>query len=177
MKTLLVPFLACLAIAPGAFAGGGKDVKESKVVQTPAPEPCFKDREFQIDAFGSYTDGTKRNGHGDGFGGGIAANYFFMKTFGVGVDGNIYNGNVNGAWDLGGRLIARFPIEGRVCVAPYIFAGGGVSTDGSTVGTWNTGGGLEWRVTHSIGIFGEGRYTWGEDRDAAQARIGIRFIF
>ena len=39
-------------------------------------------------------------------------------------------------------------------------------------------GGLEWRATETIGIFGEGRYTWGEDdRNSSQARVGVRFVF
>jgi hypothetical protein len=175
MKKIALPLIACLALASSAFAG--HEMKETKEYKT-AEEPCFKDQELQIDLFGSYTDSVKRSDHGDGFGGGVAVNYFFMRYLGVGVDGNIYDGDVNGAWDFSGRLIARFPIEtGNLCIAPYIFAGGGLTTDGTTVGTWLAGGGLEWRVTHHVGIFGEGRYTWSEDRDAAQARVGVRFVF
>ena len=170
------PILASAALASTAFAG--HEMKESKDMKGgEAPEPCFRDQELQLDIFGSYTDGVKRNEHGDGFGGGLAVNYFFIKYLGIGAEGNIYDGDVHGAWDLGGRLIVRFPIEGAVCWAPYLFAAGGVSTDGSTVGTWGAGGGIELRATHHIGVFGEGRYTWGEDRDAAQARVGVRFAF
>lgn len=173
MKKIALPFFACLALASSAFAG--QPSKEVKSVVP--PEPCFKDQEFQLDLFGSYTDAVKRSPHGDGFGGGLAVNYFFMRYVGVGVDGNIYDGDVNGAWDFSGRIIARYPIEG-VCIAPYIFAGGGVATNGTTVGTLHAGGGLEWRATHSIGIFGEGRYSWGgDDIDAAQVRAGVRFAF
>jgi hypothetical protein len=176
MKKVLFPVLVSMAVASSAFAGGemkaGKEIKGGVT-----PEPCFRDQELQIDIFGSYTDSVKRSDHGDGIGGGVAVNYFFMKYLGIGAEGNIYDGDVHGAWDLGGRLIARYPIEGSVCWAPYIFASGGVSTDGSTVGTWGAGGGIEVRVTHHVGLFGEGRYTWGEDRDAAQARVGVRFAF
>ena len=175
MKKLIFPVLAAVTFASSAFAGA--PVKETK---EPIPlEPCFKDQEFQLDIFASYTDAVSRSSHGDGVGGGLALNYFFIKYLGVGVEGNIYDGDVNGAWDLGGRLIARFPIEsGSLCIAPYIFGGGGVATDGVTAGTWNAGGGLEWRATHTIGIFGEGRYTWGADNlDGAQARLGVRFVF
>jgi hypothetical protein len=173
MKKIAIPFLACLAIASSAFAG--HEMKESKEYKA-AAEPCFKDQELQLDVFASYTD--SRGSHGDGFGGGLAVNYFFMKYVGVGVDGNIFDGDSNGVWDATGRVIFRYPIEGSVCLAPYIFGGGGVLTDSVTVGTWHAGGGLEWRATHTIGIFGEGRYTWGADnQDAAQARLGVRFVF
>jgi hypothetical protein len=176
MKKIAFPFLATLAIASSAFAGHEmKDSKDYKAI----PDPCFKDQELQLDIFGSYTDAVSRSAHGDGIGGGVAVNYFFLKYLGVGVDGNIYDGDANGVWDVTGRVIARFPIEtGSLCIAPYIFGGGGLETNGTTVGTFHAGGGLEWRATHTIGIFGEGRYTWGADQfDSAQARVGVRFVF
>ena len=173
MKKIAIPFFACLALASSAFAG--HEMKEYKD-KNPVPEPCFKDQELQLDVFGSWTDANHSNPHHDGWGGGIGVNYFFMRYLGVGVDGNVYDGGP-AVWDVSGRIIARYPIEGSVCWAPYIFAAGGVSTDGTTVGTWGAGGGIEVRVTHHLGIFGEGRYTWGEDRDAAQARLGVRFVF
>jgi hypothetical protein len=175
MKKIAIPFIACLAIASSAFAG--HEMKESKEYKGPVAEPCFKDQELQLDVFGSWTNSIHDNPHHDGFGGGVAVNYFFMKYLGVGVEGNLYDGNTE-VWDLGGRIIARLPIEGSVCIAPYAFVGGGVMMDSTTVGTWNAGGGLEWRATHSIGIFGEGRYVWGgNDDDAVQVRAGVRFVF
>ena len=178
MKKIAFPLIACLALASSAFAG--HEMKESKEYKA-IPEPCFKDQEFQIDAFGSYTD-TQGGGHADGFGGGLAFNYFFMRYLGIGVEGNIQsNGGVDPVWDFGGRLIARYPLElngGSLCLAPYIFGGGGVEVDGATVGTFHAGGGLEWRATHTIGVFGEGRYMWaGGPNDAAQVRLGVRFVF
>jgi hypothetical protein len=180
MKKIAIPFIACLALATSAFAG--QEMKESKEV-VPAPEPCFRDQEFQLDVFGSWTDSIRRNPHQDEFGGGIALNYFFLRYLGVGVDGNVMEGDAHGVWDVTGRLIARFPIDngiGGLCLAPYVFGGGGVLTDSILVGTWHAGGGLEWRATQMIGLFAEGRYTWGgEDGhvQAAQARVGVRFAF
>jgi opacity protein-like surface antigen len=177
MKKIAFPLIACLALASSAFAG--HEMKESKEYKA-IPEPCFKDQELQLDIFGSYTD-TQGGGYNDGLGGGVAVNYFFMRYLGVGVDGNLFNGDVNGVWDVTGRLIARYPLElngGSLCLAPYIFGGGGVEMDGTTVGTFHVGGGLEWRATHQIGVFSEGRYTWaGGANDAAQVRVGVRFVF
>jgi hypothetical protein len=177
MKKIAFPLIACLALASSAFAG--QEMKESKDYKAVA-EPCFKDQELQLDLFGSYTD-TQGGGHGDGFGGGLAVNYFFLRYLGVGVDGDVNsNSGRGGIWDFTARIIARYPLElagGSFCIAPYIFAGGGVENH-PTAGSFMTGGGLEWRATHNIGVFSEGRYTWvGGPNDGVQARVGVRFAF
>lgn len=167
---------ACIALAATGLAGHEVSNKEFK---QPALVPCFQETELQLDVFASYT-ATQGGGYGDGFGGGLAVNYFFSRYLGIGVDGNVFDGDVNGVWDSTARLIARYPVEGGVCIAPYIFGGGGAEADGELVGTLHAGGGLEWRACPNIGIFGEGRYTWAEgkaDNDAAQARLGVRFVF
>ena len=174
MKKLAIGALSALAITTGAFAGqpmAGKDYKSM-------PEPCIKDVELQLDLFGSYNDTVGNNHHGDGFGGGVAINYFFMRYLGVGVEGNVYDGDANAVWSAGGRLIARYPID-SACFVPYVFAAGGVQTNGETSGTFGLGGGLEYRViAQKLGIFAEGRYTWaGSDEDNAQVRFGVRVVF
>jgi hypothetical protein len=183
MKQIAFPMIACLALASSALAG--HEVKETKEYKTPE-EPCFKDQELQLDVFGSWVDINDRghhdgdhNGRKDGFGGGIGVNYFFTRYLGVGIDGNIADVH-NGLWTISGDLIARYPIEaGHFCIAPYILAGGGFQTDGINAGTWHVGGGLEWRATHHIGIFGEGRYTWAgtHEEDNTRVSLGVRFIF
>ena len=81
----------------------------------------------------------------------------------------------NGVWAVSGRILARYPID---CLAPYVFVAGGVQADGETVGTIGTGGGLEYRVSEKLGIFGEGRYTWAEnDGNNTQYRLGVRVVF
>lgn len=182
MKKIAFPVIASLALATSAFAGHEVAGKETKEYKQPAPPVlCFQDQEFQLDVFASYTDSHASNIHGDGFGGGLALNYFFIRHFGVGVDGNVYDGENRGdddaVYDFTGRLIARFPID-EICLAPYVFGGGGVEFNGRSFGTVHAGGGLEYRATETIGVFGEGRFTWGEnDRDSAQARVGVRFVF
>ncbi len=175
MKNISLCALSALALATTAFAGqpmvsNGKDGKGMA-------EPCIKDVELQLDVFGSYTD-SRSSAHGDGFGGGLAVNYFFMRYLGVGVEGNIYDGNSSAVWNIDGRLIARYPIDSNCCV-PYVFAAGGVQTDGSTSGTFGLGGGLEYRIVpQKLGIFAEGRYTWaGSEDDSAQVRVGVRVVF
>jgi hypothetical protein len=171
MKKLTYSILACAAVASSAFAGG--EVKDFK----PVVEPCFRDTEFQLDVFGSYT-GSNKGSHGDGFGGGLGVNYFFTRNLGLALSGNLYDGDAHGVWNVDLDVVVRFPIEGGICLAPYIMAGGGVETNGATVGTWNAGAGLEWRATPTFGIFGEGRYSWAAaDEDSVQARVGVRFVF
>ena len=174
MKTLAISALSALAITTAAFAG--QPMVSSGKASKSMPEPCIKDVELQLDVFGSYTD--SRHGYKDGFGGGIALNYFFMRYLGVGVEGNLYDGDVNGVWNLDGRLIARYPID-SACLVPYVFAAGGVQTNGETSGTFGAGGGLEYRITpQKLGIFAEGRYTWaGSSDDSAQVRVGVRVVF
>jgi len=194
MKKITFPLLICLALATSAFAG--QEEKETKEYKTPV-EPCFKDRELQLDIFGSWTGQNHDNPHHNGFGGGAAVNYFFLKYLGIGIDSDTYDGGRRGFEDAEhhrisdgndnvaveeatGRIIARYPIEmGSFCIAPYAFGGGGLLFDDVTIGTWHAGGGLEWRATHKIGIFSEGRYTWGggHEIDSAQVRAGLRIVF
>jgi hypothetical protein len=199
MKNIAIGFLATAIAASSALAG---EEVMSKDYKQPVPIPCFKDQEFQLDVFGSFMNfpyGSDRHGDRDGGGGGVGANYFFMRYIGIGVDGD-FDTNRGGVANYTGKLIFRFPIEtGRFCIAPYIFGGGGGESffddnyDGwhrwndrndrshRTVGAWMAGGGVEWRLTPRFGIFAEGRFTWtGEDgRDLYndEARLGLRVAF
>ena len=181
MKKIAYSILVGAVAASSALAGertvSHKDSKDKVVV--PEAIPCFKDQEFQLDVFGSFTNGARDYRYDDGFGGGIGVNYFFTRNIGVGVDGNLYDGGVHGVWTSSASVIARFPVDlGHFCFAPYIFGGGGVRSDGHTVGTEHAGAGIEFRVTPRVGIFSDGRYTWAEDRnDSITTRVGVRFVF
>jgi len=162
----------------------------------------------------------------DGSGGGLGLNYFFARYFGIGVDGNWWNGiggdfsgnvssrdyvtlapgfttvqGVTGSIDLpallaaahvantsvtvidpntlilkrnrelgnrnsnrsvanqvSGSLILRYPFEGPICWAPYIFGGGGGVFDGDSVGFGHVGLGVEFRVTPYMGFFTDWRW-------------------
>ena len=177
MKKLTFSFLASAALVTSAFAG--HEAVVSKEYKAPLPEPCFRDTELQLDVFGSYSGAGSNEAVGDGFGGGIGVNWFFTRNLGLALSGNVYDGTHAGIWHTDLDLVVRFPIEGAVCIAPYIQGGGGILTDGTTVGTWNAGAGLEWRATPTFGIFAEGRFIWaaGRDTDDAQGRVGLRFVF
>ncbi len=174
MKAIAYSLIAGLALAGSAFAG--KEIKEYK-----APvEPCFKDTELQLDLFGAYV-ATEGGGINDGFGGGLGLNYFFSRNLGVGADAMIYDGDAPGVWAYTGSLIARFPVElGGLCLAPYVFGGGGYQSGAQHSGTFHAGAGLEFRIVpEKFGVYAEGRYTWvgGPSDDNTQARVGVRLVF
>ncbi|MEI8234450.1 MAG: hypothetical protein WCH57_07155 [Verrucomicrobiota bacterium] len=205
----------------------------------------------------------------DGSGGGVGLNYFFAKYFGIGVEGNWWNGcdggafgsasasesvNTNGtavdiptlqaaakaagvnlalvnsdpatntttayilsksksfnnthreaANQVSGSLILRYPFEGPICWAPYIFGGGGGVFDGEATGFGHIGLGVEFRVTPYMGFFTDWRWefmsgsndnnndalrhlanNYGLDlrdigsnkrNDVNMTRVGVRFVF
>ena len=198
MKSIALGFLATAIAATSAIAGSPDMSKDKNPL--PPEVPCFRDRELQLDIFGAYEnfahDGIRdergRPAGRDGGGGGLGINYFFCRYVGVGVDGSLVS-NREGTWNYGGKVIIRYPIEmGRLCIAPYIFGGGGGQSplhsdhrfdgyDGQdAVGMGFAGLGLEWRATPHIGVFTEGRYTWTEkhsDADNTQVRLGLRVAF
>lgn len=177
MKKTALHLLACLSLTASVFAGHEVAVANTGKGYLAPAEPCFHDREFQLDVFGSW---AQTRSAGSGFGGGIAMNYFFYRYFGIGVDGNVVDVN-NGLWTVSGSLIARYPLElGGVCLAPYALVGGGGQWDGSSGGIMHAGGGIEWRATPSFGVFAEGRYIWEPSysaEDNVRVTMGVRFVF
>ena len=208
----------------------------------------------------------------DGSGGGVGVNYFFAKYFGIGVEGNWWDGCSSGgnasastsdfvnaatatgalvplssiqaaasaagysvtvlttdattgdpltyilkrsaranntktsvANQVSGSLILRYPFEGTVCWAPYIFGGGGGVFDGQNTGFGHIGLGVEFRVTPYMGFFTDWRWEfmggsnnnnstelrnlakdYGVDlrnvgssskNDVNVTRVGVRFVF
>ena len=153
MKKVAVILGMLLATTALSFAGpepyAGKEMKQI------APAPCpewYADTEWTVDLFGTYAFTTNdwfndRYFEGDhGWGGGGDVKYFFMRYFGVGIEGWVVDakrhfliiddGDVNvrdkhraiGA--LLGTFTFRYPIH---CsrFAPYIFAGGGAIFGGA----------------------------------------------
>ena len=195
-----------------------------------------------------------------GSGGGVGMNYFFARYFGIGVEGNWWDGcrggfngtasatdlvipsagtaadvaaaaraaganavanadgtvtirrsrsfgsnNKTAAQQVTGSLILRYPFEGTVCWAPYIFGGGGGIFDGKSTGFGHVGLGAEWRVTPYMGFFSDWRweFTGGNTsdngfrdssrisdvlgrnitidnkgrNDVSVTRVGVRFVF
>ena len=200
MKKLAFSLLAVASITATSFAGhemvsSGKDYKQ------PAPPEvtCFLDRELQIDVFGAYVDGNSSDHAGylrdHGWGGGIGINAFFTRNIGIGVDGIWIYGKENAAsnhdndsdstvfHNVTGSLIFRFPMD-EICLAPYVFVGGGYTVDGDDWASAHAGVGLEYRVVpNKVGLFIDARWTYFGDRSGRGDQnnflgtAGVRFVF
>jgi hypothetical protein len=154
MKKLLLGVSVILTFASLTFAGPeGYSGKEMKTTMAPAPCPqWYADQEFNLGLWGTYVfTGTEylddrylETDHA--WGGGIDAKYFFMRYFGVGIEGWVVDANQvrenvfadlsegifqhsvererNAVGSVLGTLTLRYPIP---CTrfAPYVFAGGG----------------------------------------------------
>jgi hypothetical protein len=154
MKKLLLGVSVVLTLASLTFAGPeGYSGKEMKTTMAPAPCPqWYADQEFNLGLWGTYVfTGTEylddrylETDHA--WGGGIDAKYFFMRYFGIGVEGWVVDANRHfadveidpgaGIFRAGidterravgsvlGTLTLRYPIP---CTrfAPYVFGGGG----------------------------------------------------
>jgi hypothetical protein len=179
-KQLLAMTFALGLTSAGAWAGSPV-MASSKNPVIPAAAPCFAAGELVIKPFyditlindaphGHYSDDTL-------YGGGLAVDYFFTENLGIGMDGYwldddsvIHSYNVN--------LTARTTVLTE-CLAVYGIVGGGVFTNGSTYGSFHAGGGLEYRLTESFGLFADARYKWldGGDITLTSVRIGASFVF
>ena len=146
----------------------------------------FAPQEFSLDLFGTYgkpkqkfNDTFDRTARGGTFGGGVGANYFLTRCFGLGVDGiaQANGGNILDA--VSGSAILRWPIE-SARFAPYFFGGGGRQFDGPD--SWNVHGGVgvEFRLNTHTGLFVDGRHVFHLNHkatDFALLRAGVRLAF
>ncbi len=199
MKKAIFGFLACAALAATGFAGtatysAGKSYKEYKNVEQPS---CFSDTEIQADVFGAYVVGEGPNHAGSirdhGWGGGIGVNYFFHRYFGLGAEGYWLEAKPNASAGHGseskafhnatGSVIFRYPID-KLCLAPYLYVGGGASMDGENWALAHVGAGLEYRIIpNKLGIFADERWNYFGDRhdhdtqNNFMTRAGIRWVF
>lgn len=205
MKKTTFSVLAAFAVAGSAFAG---TAKESKAVVTTTP--FFQDTEIALDAFYSFNDGSNKGPKlcdsnprcvlqpqyfTDGSGGGVGVNFFFARYFGVGVEGNWWDGANSGiteaqhdllvekdrvdsrgrviadyhksvAHQFTGNLLLRYPIEfTSFGVAPYVLGGGGLISDGKNSGFYDVGAGVELRLTPHWGVFSDWRWNFVQGSD------------
>jgi hypothetical protein len=202
MKNLLaLTVVAVASYAITAFAGPEISGKK-EVVPPPAPPlSFFRANELDLGAFATYGTnfGPQDNHKGIGdhaWGGGLDAAYFPWLYAGFRVQGSVVNlipgDNVAGI--ISGSFIPRFPLDTiwpNVHLAPYGIAGvggllrgyNGVRTDGSIRSTnrvlGDFGGGLEYRFTPHIGLFGETTYNLvdGPKNNFMQVNWGLRYAF
>jgi hypothetical protein len=174
--------LLAVVIATAATTFAGTDSK--KVVVAPQAEELFRAGEVQVDAavVGAAGKFNGRNNVG-ALGGGLGLNYFITKYFGVGIDdslgGTVGGNGTSGVLDnLQGQLIGRLPIE-SLHLAPYAMVGGGATWGNNQgQGNGNVGGGAEYRINRSVGLFGDYRWLYGTHNLSENLfRAGVRFVF
>lgn len=146
-------------------------------IDVPAICDCFRENTASVSIYGV---GLLPDGGGnldDSMGAGLALDYFFTPMVGLEVDGS-WAATDDAVGIFTGSLVVRFPID-HICLAPYLFAGGGFMYDDSdTRGLAHVGAGLDYRFNHTLGIFADGRYTWApDDQNFTLLRAGLRFGF
>lgn len=158
--------------------------RDDKVIQDKSQEIAtevflFREKEFNIDAFGLYAVESQEGAYEDGFGGGLGLSYFINRFVGFGLEGYWWNGD-DLISSVSGNIILRYPIE-EWRLAPYMIAGVGGNFDadqGEDQVNGSGGLGLEYRFDAQWSLFTDGRYVATEkNNDYALARSGIRFSF
>jgi hypothetical protein len=180
MKQFFVIFgISILFFATGRAGEVNFSSKEAIATQ---PSPCwYADREWQVSLWGTYVftgNDYPTLGNSNPFlvvpehdtfieadhawGGGVNANYFFARYFGIGVEGYVLDvrqsypdvfinfGNVGGGTNFArtshdqrvigsvlGTFTLRYPI-GCSRFAPYLFAGGGAIIGGGQTSVFDT---------------------------------------
>lgn len=176
MKKLILTLTATAAAATLAVAGtsyDGKTASYKTPVQTPAP--CFSAGEAIFGVFGGYVwVDDSAQGYDDSFSGGAELLYALTKNIVVGAEYYAFSDEPAHAYN--GVLQLRFPID---CLAPYVFGTAGGLTDSENNFAVGGGAGLEYRVSPKLGIFGDGRYVYGDSGDETSVfvRAGLRFAF
>ena len=193
MKTTLSISLAAIAAFTGsAFAG--TTVAPSKTVVPPEPE-FYRAGEFQ----GSISFlGAKRSGENRAFGPLAPASawandtapgvdlelrYFITRNFGIGLEGEWLNTRRT-LFGSALNLYYRWPLSQNSRWAPYVLGGvGGLyGGRGGAYFEGHLGGGLEYRVTPSVGLFGDARYEWVNASTNTlphfgAMRLGVNIVF
>lgn len=174
----LTTTICTLALSAGLSSAG--DYYSSKAPMSskgviPIEEPCFAAGEINFDIIGMYIDPTG-DGLEDGPAGGIGAGYFFTENFGLMGKAYWWDGN-SVIHNVQASGVFRMPIQ-DLCLAPYLYGGVGGSFDSVNQLTAHLGGGVEYRLTESIGVFADYSHTWADETDNWNGyTLGVRFVF
>ncbi len=176
-KLLLPAALGAAFLATTTFAG---DYAKSPVVKGPIIDPgcaCYEPGfEFSGFAAGLLPDGAGE----DQFSGGASLGYFFTENLGIETSYSVFDVDPSEEHLITANLVYRF-VNKDACFAPYIMAGGGVLTNGSTRGLYDVGAGVDIRFESlgCLGLFADATYNWVEDdgEDFTLIRAGFRIPF
>lgn len=145
-------------------------------IEVPTLCQCFEPNTASVSVYAAALLPDGDGSLDDSFGGGLAVDYFFSENVGIQVDATWADAD-SAVHLFTSSLVLRYPIK-SICLAPFIFAGGGVHTDGVTQGVFHAGAGLDYRFNQQVGIFADARYTWTEETEEySVVRTGVRFAF
>ena len=200
MKKVAASLFALTTLISSVLAGPVETSgKQGQAIQQ--SEEWYRDREWNFDLFGSYAftanSADRYLGTDHAWGGGLDANYFFLRYLGLGLEGYALDAD-DVIGQASGNLIFRYPIPGSR-FAPYGYAGGGVIFNGSRVddlvargrtsgnatrnsdaaGMGQFGTGIELRITPHLGSIHD--FSWnvvdGPRNNFGIVRAGVRFAF
>ena len=168
-------------------ASAGDDTwygKNPAPAKAPVPAPlCFEAGETSLDIVSVYADPTGGGGEwydgsglDSGVGGGLALTHFYTENLGVSAGAYWWDGN-GAIHSVTGSVIYRHPLQ-DLCLAPYVYGGVGGHFDSVNQISGHLGAGVEYRVTDSVGIFADYRYTWADEtEDWNLYTLGLRILF
>ncbi len=179
MKKLLLNSAAIAAafLASAAVAG---DYGKAPIVKGPVIDPgcaCYSPGfEFSGFAAGLIPDGAGE----DEFSGGASIGYFLTENIGIETSYSVFDTDPSEEHLITVNLVYRF-VNTDACFAPYVMAGGGLLTNGSTRGLYDVGAGVDIRLESlgCVGLFADATYNWVEDdgADFTLIRAGFRIPF
>ena len=180
---LITTALTLLCLSIGVASAGDYYTKQpvapAPPVVVPPDCPCF-DPGVELSLFGA---GTFPDDGDDRAGGGIGLGFFFSENLGVNFSYHAFDTEPSVHHVGTADLVLRFPIH-DLCIAPYVFGGGGVITNGETDGLFRAGGGIDIRLDQvsCVGFFIDGAYNWIEDSDSSHeddviVRAGFKIPF
>lgn len=143
-----------------------------------ASENAFRAGETQLDMFGLFATSDRDNFSEDTWGMGVGGNYFVTDKLGFGLD--TYVSDVDWPKHLEASVIGRYPLYERyyLSLAPYGFAGFGRQFLDKGQWTGHLGGGVEFRMNPSTGVFLDLRGVFSDrSRDFMVWRFGVRLVF
>lgn len=170
MKSVLAFAAIALLALPLASFGGEITLEPVEPVNA---SYLFEAGEIQLEGLGYYLPDAESSG------GGVGIGYFFTNNIGVRAQGLWGRAEASDLRTIYGDLILRYPFE-DFGLAPYIYGGGGAGELdlGSYQGLIRAGGGVEWRLTPGLGVFGEGNHVWTENSTSfSQILFGVRVLF
>ncbi|MCF6311129.1 MAG: porin family protein [Verrucomicrobiales bacterium] len=176
-RTILTTIAAGFMLSGVAFGGTPVNYQSS----APAPSASFFGPETTISAFGAYVK-PDQDALSKTWGAGIGAEHFFSDYFGLGGSAMWVDTDEAGLWhNYTVDAIIRVPINR---IAPYALAGAGlIYGDGEFNFIGRLGAGLDFRITRSLGLFGDWIYHFPEGstglsgENYSVARVGLKIAF